>query len=795
MSENKVENLDTINVVRDKDYLKERGFVLSLPQIVFPSLSNMAHVGTRVVLATDPTFKEDTIIHKSDVYLPDNIVTIKGKVQVGKDEEVFAYYQLYLDSKRNPTNDPELYTLSEPSTVVSIFGDQDGFKLDNVVVTTPYVKEDLTITSGVNVLYNTAKFTISGFNVILGAGKHGYTTWTIRDTNNNVIFNRKNDKDNLTDIEFPLRWFDRNKLYIVEAKFITDTNGHSRYGKILFNREILENLYFKLSPILPFSSGQSMYYKIQYNSANINKVGVTIKEVIGDHEVIIYTRDDLDPVGFVEIPSKDFKVGATYKTYAYSKVNVNGELHKTPNTLQHTFIFEETILNNGSLSDEYPGRYTKLPDIVLGGSVTVSRELKNGIFVLGKNSRTGFALYAKYGNTIRDTGIEIPVPEDTVSSSYQLPYVNVLPMYNDLVAINYTIFLEGELYRASVWCFYKANLATHNFTLIDHKIFTDEYYSTAMSSSAVVLKNNSIYYIPARYRDPETKAPLELPMFRIRLVDNKVVRTKVVDRVIHNVYRNVTMCATGNKDKGQEELLILGGTSNDGTNNVTEGGVQIGVKQYTLLNYNIYKYNVGLSTLEVIGQLPTTFPATKYCLSVFYRGDGRYVIFNNSDTGPEAFNSRSYRIDFTALGTDNFFTEENNESGIDIPFRSTIVLRNGDYYRIAYREEEITNMLLYPRIRLAQYVDGSETMVKHLIVPVGKTITIENPYIYESITIEGDSEENTGVLVWNDVGHQRYFDYRYKIITRNTKVTQQEDQLTPKEYLVILDGVTYMVIN
>ena len=212
MSENKVENLDTINVVRDKDYLKERGFVLSLPQIVFPSLSNMAHVGTRVVLATDPTFKEDTIIHKSDVYLPDNIVTIKGKVQVGKDEEVFAYYQLYLDSKRNPTNDPELYTLSEPSTVVSIFGDQDGFKLDNVVVTTPYVKEDLTITSGVNVLYNTAKFTISGFNVILGAGKHGYTTWTIRDTNNNVIFNRKNDKDNLTDIEFPLRWFDRNKL-------------------------------------------------------------------------------------------------------------------------------------------------------------------------------------------------------------------------------------------------------------------------------------------------------------------------------------------------------------------------------------------------------------------------------------------------------------------------------------------------------------------------------------------------------------------------------------------------------
>lgn len=792
MSEN---NLDSINIVRDKDYRKERGFVLTLPQIVFPAISNMIHVGTKIVVATDPTFKEESIILTKDVYLPDNIITIKDRIEVGKDEEIYAYYKLWLDNKKNPTNDPALYKLSEPSSVVSLFGDQDGFKLDNIILTTPTIKEDNNATIGVNVKYNNVKFTLNGFKVIVGSGRLNAVTWTIRDNNNNIIFSRKNDRDNLEEIDFPIRWFERNKLYLIEAKFITDTNGHSRYGKLIFNRDIIDNIYFKLTPILPFTLGQSLYYRIQYNSANISKLGITIKEVIGDLETTIYTNDNFDPVSFVEIPTKKFKIGATYKTYAYSRILVNGELQRTPNTLQHTFILEETILHNGNLTDEYPGKYSKLPDIVLGGSVTVSRELKNGLFVMGRNSRTGFALYAKYANTIRDTGIEIPVPQDTVSSTYQLPYVNVLPMYNDLIAINYTIFLEGDLYRASVWCFYKVNLVTNNFTLIDHQIFKDEFYSTAMSSSAVVVKNNSIFYIPARYRDEETKTPLELPMFNIRLVDNKIVRTKILERVIPNVYRNLTMCSSGDKPKGQEELIILGGTGNDGNNSVSEAGVQIGVKTFVLLNTNIYKYNIGLSLLEVIGQLPANFNNNKYCLSAFYRGDGKILIFNNSDTGPEMVNSRTYAIDFKAIGTDEFLVEEDNESGIDLPFRSTIVLRNGDFFRIAYKEEEITHMLIYPKSRLASYVDGSETLLKHLLVPVGKTITIENPYIYESITIEGDSEDNTGILVWNDVSHQRYFDYRHKIITRSTKVTQEEDRRTPKEFLVILDGVTYMVMN
>ena len=96
-------------------------------------------------------------------------------------------------------------------------------------------------------------------------------------------------------------------------------------------------------------------------------------------------------------------------------------------------------------------------------------------------------------------------------------------------------------------------------------------------------------------------------------------------------------------------------------------------------------------------------------------------------------------------------------------------------YRISSREIDPQKIYgLYSRPLLEEEKTDNTIIdtVKDLVVPVGKTITIESPYRYRTIHIEGTSVTNTGILKYTEDGVTRTFIYSDLIITRPTVLWQ-----------------------
>lgn len=767
------------------------------------------HIGTRVQFSRSTDFT-DTSMMVCDmvVYEPEDILNIKlrdsagGFIEVDLNEVYYYRYCYIFDVASVPTNNPDLYTQEPWSVIASVYGDQEGFRFDHIVISTPVLSVNDNV-GNVSNRYLTVK--AEGFNVIIGSGEHKYTSWFVLDTDGNLIFSREKDEDNLTSITLPYSLFKQGKVFTIKARFITNTNGESNLGTYVYNSNVIENEKFTLTPILPFQKGRSLFYRLKLMAPYVTKLTLKIFEDKGDSEVLKTTKVITNLTSTISIPSDDLTIGLPYKVYAYLTFTNGGSSYNGATAFINSFTLKQVDMAPIIQNAKYPGRYSLLNDLVIGAGVFTSRELKNGTFLLSDNSGQKFRLYGRYGNTIRGTGIEINLPLPA-AIDIAMPYINVLPMYDDKVMINYTAY-ETSDFKSSVWALYNVDLVNNQWTLLTTAQYRDELFSTSMCSSACVSAEGCIYYIPAAKNTTgydDHQADSELPMYKLSITESggryTLRRDEVLSTVVTGVTRHLTMCPLNVGIAGNEEFLILGGTDSN-RNSANATGNQTGLFYYSLTNLKVYKFSTNNNQVTEIvnGNLPANFPVNKYALSVFKRGDGKFVVFNNSLYGPNAEDSSSYVIDLSkatqAAQEPGYFTQDNNDSRVDLPFRSTILMQSGDFLRLSHSDLAYSKVLIYPHNNLTDYVDTDVTVSinKNLVVPIGTTLTIENPYLYDTIIIEGDAPDNTGILKWTDVTQMRVLDYRDKIITRDTVVTQAEDAATPKEHLWVLDGVSYKV--
>lgn len=779
-------------------FIKSKRLNVLIPHEVTVTNPDLDHIGTRVQVAEQTDMDNGDILVDKTVRTPDDIKRIAIDLELDTESNIYVRYLLIFQD-RNTQQEIQ----GNFSVISSIHGDQQGFKFSNVIVNTPYVKTEMNNSSLNN---RDMKISLDGFQVLVGLGKHKSTSWLITDGNGVEVFKREKDEDNLNSITVPYQLFDSTKLYLLKAKFNTDTNGSSNFGCFVLNTSTVEKYNYSLEPVLPFLYGQSLFYKATYKTNTIRNIGIIVKQVLGDVEVEVFRREDYAPTRSIVVPKDNLIQGATYRTYSFAKMLVNGKVVNTSSSLYHTFVYLPNNKTEESTEADYPGKYTKLNPLVTGGLVVVSRELKNGTFLIAKNSHPKFSIYARYNNTVRDTGLEVELPEPGNLGDLFVPYLNVLPLYDDRVMVNYCTYKSGTNYRNSIWALYDVDLVTNDWTLVKHKIFPDELYSTAMNSSAVVGKDNVVYYVPARY-ETQKGTPEKLPVFKIEYKNNDLVRTKIENEAIPSnitgvdVFRNVTMLAVDNyKVNGKEQFIVLGGTDKDGTPILDPNGNQTGSKQYRLNNLKAFNVSSASSLLAPtnkveVGELPGNFDLDLYSPSAFLRKDGKMVIFNNCDMGTRALNSESFITENINNGqfSSQSVKAEGNDSTIDIPFRTTLVCNNGDFIRISYRDELLMYTLLYSHVKLANYEDDIITLNKNLVVPIGRTVTIENPYLYDTIVIEGTDDQNTGILRWADQNFVRTLTYKDVIITRDTTVTQAQADLIQKQHLWVLDGVTYTI--
>lgn len=1031
---------------------------------IVPGVLDKKHVGTRVQFSRSTDFTDDTnMVYDNTTYLPDNITDIQitdqqgQPIQISLDDVYYFRYQLLYDSVSNPTNNPDAYTQDSWSVIASIYGDQEGFRFDHIILATPHITiEENNGTYGESFLIVRA----SGYKTIVGDGVHKYTTWSVETSDGETIFTREKDADNLEEFRIPLDLFKPGKLYNIQAKFISDTNGESNWGKFLYNRAVVKNDYMEITPVGTLEYGNELYFKLASKMPNVTGVRARLVTVIGNTEVdipatITVSKQQLKIDPFTDVNGRYslqpfLSIGNVFKLYI--RPILNGQT----NVIWTDMVYETFMLSLPDKypldpSSRYPGKYTMLKDLDLGPTTINSRELKNGIIPLIVSGSNKVKLFARYGSSLRPTNIEFTLPTN-IGDNTIIPYLNVIELYDGNVLLNYVVYNPGTDYKKSVWIAYSVDYVSNTWTAISDIFEEPEtYYGTSLSSSAVAGRDNKIYYVPAvsatrtdnpqvsniagrflgkdyaegewvPYYATEDRAQfkfniqtprdsevyygavgsmvhcyflsrssvndnilkLTLPQdfktkvdstgytidFNIRCpktntpgaiidpnlgeimslcaqADDKYIfklgikypqdsvgdftfsldvsgaqDPDIADRYrkdkIHRVTLNITtdkviLYINGSKKlekthnvplanvdqifigrfkkndntgdgvefyfdnvnvyntllgedeirvgrspvyiyneralgvyslelKGRtlvkqevigsidpeiklhvslvpisteynnEEFLIIGGTN---STRIQADQNNTGIFRYDLLNRKLRKIkNIGgrwaMETIQSNGQdveLPQDIlPSNCYSLCAQRRADGKIVIFNNSEYGPAAEDTSTYVLDLSKI-TDTellqgWFLKDNNDSRINLPFKSTFTLKNGDFLRTSYLETFVNGglnckVLLYPHAPLTQYVDTDDviTVNKHLTVPVGKVISITNPYIYDTITINGTGPDDTGTLIWTDMNKKRVFDCTWKIVTRDLTVTVAEDRAQNKEKLFILDGVEYNVQN
>lgn len=432
----------------------------------------------------------DTIVPLSETTYLDNIKSYSLDLALDVDvtSGLVLSYRYAMTDVGVVIDNTDKYEYTSWSIPTSFYGNQEGIKIDGMLVLTPriVVDEKIGTLSG-----DVLSITSSDFKMILGDGRHKYTNWKVYDAydNDNIIYSRKDDDTNLTSLTIPLEKFELSRLYVIECSYLSNNNIESLTAKYLYNRSINVTDSFKLRPILPFSKGEKLYYNVICNILDATEINIVIKEKSGLSEITKGEFNNTPMASYLELSSDNLEIGKNYMVYASIKRENNGNPYVTDLVYIHSFTLEESSYY-GDNNLNYPKKYDALVPLNTGNFRGVTYQLKNGCFILGRNDTNKLGLYVREDDAVRYTGVDLELPH---WNERGFPIFMVLPMSNNRIMINYAIY--DKTFKRSCWALYSVNLATSVCTLINSVVYDDEYMSTGWDGSAVVI-NDEIYYIP-----------------------------------------------------------------------------------------------------------------------------------------------------------------------------------------------------------------------------------------------------------------------------------------------------------
>lgn len=481
--------------------------LIQAPEI--PLSLDKKHVGTRVQFSSSTDFTDSTsMIFDKTIYSPDDILNIQitkqdgSPLEISLDDVYYFRYQLIYDSVSHPTNNPDQYTKDTFSVISSIYGDQEGFRYDRIIITTPLLSVE---EKNGNLGNNNLIITASGYKTIVGSGDHKYTTWIVETSDGEEIVRREKDADNLETFSLPMDLLKPGKLYVIKARFISSTNGESNFGKCLYNMAISKNDYVDVSPVGDLNYGNDLFFKVVTKMPNVTGISARLCSVVGNTEVDIpatinVTNGTIKISPFTDISGNyslipSISITNVFKLYVRPIVNSNTNVVWS-DMITYTFMLSFPDVYPIDYSSNYPGQYSMLKDLNVGPTAMASRELKNGTIPLMISGTKQIRIYARYGNAIRPTNIVFDLPLDY--DNVVIPYINFLELYNGEIVVNYVILGDND-YKLSGWAFYSVDYSTNSWTLLASKVLEDEHFGTSISSSASVTRDGKVIYIPDQY--------------------------------------------------------------------------------------------------------------------------------------------------------------------------------------------------------------------------------------------------------------------------------------------------------
>lgn len=717
---------------------------------------------------------------------PDALVLEDLKNTTDKESKVFSVDMpestfLYVSTKHHfritagPKTGQELET--EWGGIVPISKHDNRLKVSDVLVNTP-------------TLYFTEKDGIlnietSKYSLYSGPGTHSSSTYTVEDTNNNPIYIRKNDEDNLTTIQTPLV-FEDGKLYLVRAAHHSSTGGNSNFGTEFYNNYSAESTLFSFECGTDFISDRKFYYRLKVFNTGFVCYDLEVVNKVTQEVVISLKRENrLSHYVLYKYKSEVVDVLAEFEFYitVTFKQQSDGKLVKTNRTLVHT----DTLgINRIYPYDTYTTYLEKFDNegtiITKGITCSTFRELFDGKFIATDPTSNSLYLYKNVNGTLTKGRRIFDFPNNT-----DMSYINIAQMHNGNILVDAAEFDKNNQTSASFYIF-EYNEFRQEFKLLKKVTRYDERYCTSMNNSLVVTGTGECWYVPAYLTNGKNsdRIPLKLRKFNLE--------TYEIDKEIELPF--VARYNVGLVNDTNNGIYVFGGSANpkyyteaDLEALKAKGITATSEEYWNLDNRTIYKLIPRAEEnekdyLEPWTSIPTEVPDNVYCLHAFLRRDGSVVMFNSVHSGDGLTYNKF--IVFEPYTKTTTVLKMNGDTNLS--FRTNYVFRSGNIRRISSGIKKEQQSIMYisntKTSDLIRDIDAMAATEDSLQVLDNETVIIEDIYKYNNITIAGN-----GILKW--VRAQGIVILTSKDLIVNKDSTFKLDDINKKQYrsILVLDGV------
>lgn len=744
-----------------------------------PKDSGMRHVATSYEISYSPYFEDTENVKRDEKSiivsnLEDNVnlnayyFTIENLTE---NTELYARYKLHY---KIVTSNGERDATLGWSSIVNLKGDQEGFKVSDVIVGTPTVT--FTIDTH-NVARRVINVKSSDFNLFIGYGDHIATTWEVVDSDGKTIFKIDRSKDLLHEIVLDLDMFKYNMLYFIKCTHYSTTNAESYPGIAILNRGLDHRDLFDVTVLTPLISERDLLTEVilhmnKFVSVDLmlkNREGVIVSESIGNKT--LYPK--------LKIPK--IKAGEIF--YLYARLEYEKDKY-TDWKLIKVLIGRDNTVIDFNKNIQYEKEYVYVDRVIQPGTKFVySRELPvGGGFVLPKSDTAVFKGLAYYrieaGQLVYVDDIKGSDNTGKLNKDLSNWNINIIPLYNGEVIINrteYDVKHNKDGLGQNVFLKYAYNTRIAEFEYKGHCVPGKQLGSTGISGSAVATLDNTVWYIPAN--EGTTKTPTFLSMYKLDTENMKV--TKVID-LPFQAHKYVSMTILNNT-----QFIIAGGMTN-----TTEADP----KDWVRTNNLIYLYDVEKNSFTQVGDLSSVNLPKWYNLHLVTRRDSKIAIFNQSE-GKGVAEDQSILIFDVDTGKIENLQNDFEDGRV---YLRTLIGLNGNIYRISSTYRDPQMMYVYRTKGYNTVSNGDPdiitSVVTELVVPPKETVIVDNLYKYTKITIEGSVKDGTSGKLVTITKNRRYeFDASYFFLTKTLKLYNNTvDDLTkdkPYEYIVMLDGV------
>ncbi len=662
------------------------------PPVLLPT--NLVHYGTEYKVSKSISFRpEDLLVNEIST---DNLFEKKFVLDIADDDTFYVvtrYQYIVVDALGEPVLDVDnnpTYKMGTPSMVTPFKGDQEGIKISDTIIKTPTVNANVSYEYNVN---GNIVLTTSDFEMFSGIGKHGATTWVVRDLNNNTKYIRERDVDNLTSIVLPMS-FNLTDDLLFYAMHHSDTNADSNYG-MKFNINSNKLPKYKIEMYGDLYVGMDAQFRVLLS----NYLFTNVKIEVIENNVVIKTYNSNRETNI--LPTGDLVIGKTY-TFKFTLTS-NNEVESI-----YTITKEAKDYNSKFNTKTYLDVYDYSGMVITNGSTsTLSYQLDNGAILLCRNNTKNISLAKYKDGNIHFVSDIITLP---LNSNIFEPSTFVKELLNGDVIISY-VSSDISTFGKTFVNTYEQN-KFNNFFKLKNSIQINTNGTLVMPGS-ITTSGDFVYYI--QYSTTGNKLIKLNPYNGVKTIYALPVNTKYSLSLVSDLSGNI---------------YILGGTDDD-------------LENYTVMhkrtNHKVYSFNITSEIFTEVGSdVLISVDEFIYQFHSVLRLDGNITLYNNVDNNNMDIiaNQATYVLNVNQ----NAVTYMDNDHLDSLPYGNTVVLKTGDVIRYSSIDNNAQKVYTYVTNTMnLTDIDDNNTLSYNplnLVISANETVPKNELCRYDSVVIE-----------------------------------------------------------